>query len=204
MLRTPFLLLAGCLVVLPLVTDAQQPLPRGQMPDLGRPTKKDDPLPTFDFEKYFVGKWTFEWDVPESVLGPEGRITGTEIVKPGIEGRYFESEYEGQSPQGAFKGRAQTIYHAENKVVTRFESDSRGFSVLKSGAIGGDLGGYYTIYYESAPFTHQGKVVRLKTTTMLLSPVHYRVRAQISVDGEPFTNYGNPWWKKDVAGVTGK
>ena len=52
-------------------------LPKGQMPDLGRPTKVGDETPLFNFDEYFPGKWTFEWDVPEGVLGPSGRITGT-------------------------------------------------------------------------------------------------------------------------------
>lgn len=181
---------------------SQPPLPRGQMPDLGRPTKHDDPLPTFNFEQYFVGKWTFEWDVPDSPLGPAGTIKGREIYKPGLDGRFYESDYEGEGPAGAFKGHAVMVYHPENKVIARSESDSRGFTLLKSGSIGGDLGGYFTIYYESAPFIVQGKTVRMKTTTMLLSPVNYRVRAQISVDGGPFTNFGNPWFRKDVPGVT--
>jgi uncharacterized protein DUF1579 len=189
-------------------TSAVQPpppnpqLPRGQMPDLGRPTKHDDPLPTFNFETYFVGTWTFEWDVPDSPFGPAGTIKGTETYKPGVDGKFYESEYAADGPGGAFKGHAAMVYHPDNKVIARMETDTRGFSLLKSGTIGGDLGGYFTIYYESAPFTAGGKTVRLKTTAMLLSPVNYRVRAQISVDGGPFTNFGNPWYRKQVPGVT--
>jgi len=182
----------------------QVQLPRSQLPDLGRPTKKDDPLPLLDFEKYFAGRWTFEWDVPDSVFGPGGRITGTEMYKPGREGRFFESEWEAKGPSGAFKGRAVMIYHPEQKIVARHETDSRGFSLLKSGTVGGDLGGYYTIYYDSAPFTFGGKVLRMKTTTQLLSPVHYKVRAQISEDGGPFLNFGNPWWRKDMGSLTNR
>jgi hypothetical protein len=200
-------LLAAALALAATAAAAQPPppstpLPRGQMPDLGRPTKHDDPLPTFNFDAYFAGKWTFEWDVPDSPLGPAGTIKGTEVFEPGTDGRFFESEYQGEGPGGAFKGHAVMIYHPDNKVVARVETDSRGFTLLKSGTIGGDLGGYFTIYYESAPFVAGGKSVRLKTTTMLLSPLNYRVRAQISVDGGPFTNFGNPWFRKEAGGVT--
>jgi len=59
----------------------QQPLPKGQMPDLGRPTKVDDAVPVLNFDEYFPGKWTFEWDVPEGPLGPSGQITGTTVYK---------------------------------------------------------------------------------------------------------------------------
>ena len=50
-------------------TPGAPPPPRGQMPDLGRPTKNDDAIPLFDFDVYFLGTWTFEWDLPDgSVL----------------------------------------------------------------------------------------------------------------------------------------
>ena len=51
------------------------------MPELGRPTKVGDELPLFDFDAYFTGTWTFEWDMPEGPLGESGRVTGTTIYK---------------------------------------------------------------------------------------------------------------------------
>src|SRR5262245_23932927 len=85
-------------------TPPQAPLPKGQMPDLGRPTKSDDALPPFNFDEYFPGKWTFEWDVPEGPLGPAGRITGTTVYKP-VDGRFYEANTEATGPGGAFKLR---------------------------------------------------------------------------------------------------
>ena len=41
-----------------------------------------------------------------------------------------------------------------------------------------------------------GTSVRLRTATHLFSPVQFNVRAQISVNGGPFKNFGNPWWKR--------
>jgi hypothetical protein len=179
---------------------AQTPtqLPRSQMPDLGRPTRPDDPLPTLDFEKYFTGKWTFEWDMPESPLGPAGRVTGTEVYTKGVDGRFFESDYEGEGPGGRFKGHAVIIYNRDAKTLARHETDSRGFALLQTGTIGADLGGAFTIYFESAPFKYGGKVLRLKLTELMTSPVFYRLRPQVSVDGGPFTSLGNGWWRKDV------
>ena len=185
--------------------DAQQrkaDLPKGQMPDLGRPTDKDDALPLFDYETYFTGKWKFEWIVPDSPFGPGGIIQGTEIFHPGEDGKFFESDVEGTGPSGAFPASSMTIYDAEYKFMARHETDSRGFFLMKAGHIGGDLGGYYTIYYESAPFEYEGQTIRLKTTTILYSPLHFKVKAQISVDGGKYVNFGNPWWRKEVPGVT--
>jgi hypothetical protein len=33
----------------------------------------------------------------------------------------------------------------------------------------------------------------------LLSPLNYKVATTVSVDGGPYKNYGNPWWRKDAA-----
>lgn len=173
------------------------PLPKGQMPDLGRPTKVGDALPPFNFDAYFLGKWTFEWDVPEGPLGPSGRITGTTIYKP-IDGKFYEANTEATGPGGAFKLHEVIAYHKEYKALARQVTDSRGFSFLQIGTIGGDLGGIFDIYLESSPFTHNGTTIRIKHAMRLLSPFNYKVATTVSVDGGPFKNYGNPWWRKDA------
>jgi hypothetical protein len=195
-------LVAGALVATPSAQTQpdQPPLPKGQMPNLGRPTKVDDELPLFDFDAYFLGTWTFEWDVPEGALGPSGRITGTTVYKP-LDGRFYEATTEATGPGGAFKVRELIAYHKEYKAVAREVTDSRGFSFLQIGTIGGDLGGIYDIYLESSPFTYNGKSIRIKHAMRLLSPYNYKVSTSVSADGGPFGNYGNPWWRKDAAGA---
>ena len=42
--------------------------------------------------------------------------------------------------------------------------------------------------------------LRIKHAMRLLSPFNYKVATTLSVDGGPFRNYGNPWWRKDAAG----
>jgi hypothetical protein len=32
--------------------------------------------------------------------------------------------------------------------------------------------------------------------TRLVSPLNYKVQAQIAVDGADYTGFGNPWWQK--------
>ena len=199
-------MLAVGLLVSPLVAAAQnQDVPRaqiqGQRPDLERPTTKDDPVPLLDFEEYFAGTWTFEWTVPDSPFGPGGTITGTETYPPGIDGRFFESRIEAEGPTGPFTVESTILYDPTGKYIARQETDSRGVTMLKGGAVRGDLGGYYTILFESAPFEYDGSTLRLRTTTMLLSPLNFRVRAQLSVDGGPFVSFGNPWWRKKVEGM---
>jgi hypothetical protein len=160
-----------------------------------RPTEPTDPMPPPDMD-YFVGAWSFEWNVPESPLGPAGKIQGTEVYKKVANSTAYESTIEGEGPEGPFKGHATTSYNAKEKLVTRSETGLFGVSLTKSGPVGGDLGGYYTIFWETVPIKKQGKTIKLKGKTLMLSPANYRLQVQISVDGGPYTNFGNPWFHK--------
>ena len=175
--------------------NADQQVPKGQMPVLGRPTESGDTVPLFDFDSYFLGKWTFEWSMPESALGPAGPYSGTTVVSK-LDGRFYEAVTEGEGPAGPFKIREVIAYHKENKTLAREVTDSRGFNYLMFGPVGGDLGGIYNIHFDSAPFTVNGKSIRVRHTMHLLSPLNYRMATAISVDGGPFTNLGTPWWRK--------
>lgn len=166
------------------------------MPTLGRPTAVTDEVPLFDFDAYFLGKWTFEWNMPDSPLGPAGPYSGTTTVSK-ISDEKYEAVTEGEGPNGAFNVREQITYDKQGKTLERQVTDSRGYSYVQKGPIGGDLGGIYNILYESAPFTVDGKSIRVRHALRLLSPLNYRVASSISVDGAPFTNLGTPWWKKN-------
>jgi hypothetical protein len=185
----------GLLIVAVVTPMAAQQVPKGQMPTLGRPTEGTDTVPLFDFDTYFVGKWTFEWSMPESPLGPAGPYTGTTVFTK-VDGRFYEALTEGEGPSGPFKVRELIAYHKENKVLARQVTDSRGFNYMQFGPVGGDLGGIYNIHFDSAPFTVNGKSVRVRHVLHLLSPLNYRVASSISVDGGPYTNLGTPWWRK--------
>ena len=89
------------LIVLTTSVVSSQQLPRSQMPDLGRTTKADDEVPLFNFDEYFNGKWTFEWEVPEGIFGPAGQITGTTVYKP-VDGKFYEADTEATGPGGPF------------------------------------------------------------------------------------------------------
>jgi hypothetical protein len=182
----------------PAPSDTPQ-LPRGQMPDLGRPTKSEDALPALDVDGYFAGKWTFEWDIPEGPLGESGRITGTTVYKVIEAGKFYRADTEATGPGGAFKVHELIAYQKDNKALSRYVTDSRGFSYLQLATIGGDLGGIYNIFFDGTPFTHNGRTIRIRHALRLLSPYNYKVATTVSVDGGPFGNYGNPWWRKDAA-----
>ncbi len=65
--------------------------------------------------------------------------------------------------------------------------------------VGGDLGGYFNLYYESSPFTSKGKTIRIKNALRLTSPLRYRNSVTVSSDGGPFVNYGTVWFEKDAS-----
>ena len=200
---------ARCLVLAAILVaswplDARQPppqdkpqLPKSQMPDLGRPTRPNDEQPLFKFDEYFPGTWKFEWDVPEGVLGASGTITGT-ITYRKIDETFYEAETKATGPAGPFTVKETIAYRKEGKTVARFVTDSRGFSYPQLASVGGDLGGYFNIYYESAPFQYKGKAIRIKNGLRLVSPIRYRNQASVSVDGGPYVNYGNPWFEKQT------
>ena len=173
-------------------------LPKGQMPELGRPTKVDDQLPLFDFDAYFTGAWTFEWDMPEGVLGESGTVTGRTIYTVVEPGTRYQADTSGTDPGGAFTIREQISYQKDAKTIARQVADSRGMTYTQAGPIGGDLGGIYNILLEGASFTYRGHSVRIKQTLRTMSPFNYKVATSVSVDGGPYRNYGNPWWRKDT------
>jgi len=172
-------------------------LPKSQIPDLGRPTKVTDEQPLFSFEEYFPGKWNFEWDVPEGVLGPSGTVKGSIVYKK-IEGPFFEATTTATAPSGALTIKELIAYRREGKTASRYITDSRGFSYQQIAPVGGDLGGYFNLYYEGSPFAYKGRTVRIKNALRLTSPLRYRNSVTVSVDGGPFTNYGSAWYEKDA------
>jgi hypothetical protein len=149
---------------------ASTQVPKGQLPDLGRPTQSTDKQPLFDFDTYFIGtKWKFEWDVPEGPLGPEGTVSGT-ITYKRVADRFYEADTVATGAWGPFTVHEVITYDKEYKSASRHVTDSRGFSYMQVARVGGDLGGYYSFYWEGAPFTFKGQTFRLKTDMRLFSP----------------------------------
>jgi hypothetical protein len=173
-------------------------LPKGIMPTLGRPTQVTDEVPVFNFD-YFIGKWTFEWEVPEGPLGPGGTIKGTTSYRK-IDDTFYEADTDATGPAGPFKIHEHIAYHKDSKAVARQITDSRGFSYLQIGPLGGDLVGEYNIYFLSEPFMVKGKKIQIRNQLRMQSPLNYKGATTVSVDGGRFTNYGNPWWQKQQAG----
>jgi hypothetical protein len=192
-------LAALALVAQPVAGALQQDkpqLPKSQVPDLGRPTRPTDEQPTFNFADYFIGKWTFEWDVPEGSLGPSGTIKGSVAYKA-VDGPFFEATTTAVAPGGAYTIKETLAYRLESKTIARWLVDSRGFSYMQISPVGGDLGGYFNFYFDGQPFLYKGKTIRVKNALRLTSPLRYRNITSVSTDGGPFVNYGQAWFEKE-------
>jgi hypothetical protein len=164
---------------------------------LKRTTLNNDQEAPFDPD-YLVGNWKFEYDVPESALGPEGKISGTETIQYSG-GCLYEGSIQAKGPAGPFTIKSTMLYDPSVHYLVILERDSRGFEVLKTGRVGGDGGGFYTHAWQAAPFTFKGKKVRLKGSIFMSSPINYRLRTEISEGNDPFVNLGTVWFRRQSA-----
>lgn len=164
---------------------------------LTRTTLNNDPPSPFNPD-YLVGRWAFEYDTPESALGPAGRISGTDTVQH-VDGCLYQTATQAKGPTGAFTIKSTIVYDPSAHYMVVLERDSRGFEVLKQGRVGGDSGGYFTHHWSAAPFTVKGKKVRLQGKTFMASPANYRVRTEIAEGNDPFVNMGTVWVQRQGA-----
>ena len=170
---------------------ATVPQPQGLAPNLGRPSRESDEVPLFDFEKYFLGRWTFEADAPDSILGPGGLSSGTVTYRK-IDDGFYEATTEGKGEGGAFSIKETFAYQPANKAAFRQVTDSRGFNYVQAAEVGGNIGGDYYLFFMGAPFTFKGKTVRLNHRIHVVTPLVYRIDVELSTDGGRFLHM-SPW-----------
>jgi hypothetical protein len=162
-------------------------------PTVGVEADGDDQAP-FN-PNHFIGTWAFRGVLPDSPLGPGGDFIGTETVRR-VDGCTYEGTIQGTVPDGKVTVKVLMVYDRRAEYMVRVEDDSRGFRLLKVGRVGGDPGGYASHYWETQPLTRHGSQVRLKGRTLILSPDSIRLQMQISVDGQPFANFGTMHWER--------
>lgn len=164
---------------------------------LTRTTLNNDAPSPFNPD-YLVGRWAFEYDMPESALGPAGQISGTATVRH-VAGCLYEGATQAKGPAGGFTIKSTIVYDPSARYLVVLERDSRGFEVLKHGRIGGDSGGYFTHHWSAAPFTVKGRRVSLKGNTFMASPTNFRVRTEIAEGDGPFVSMGTFWMQRQGA-----
>ena len=162
-------------------------------PTVGIEADGDDPLP-FD-PHYFIGTWQIEGVLPGSPLGESGEFLGTETIRH-VGGCAYESTIEATLGDEEITVSTRMIYDRRAKYLVRIEDDSRGFELMKVGSLRGDPGGFLSHYWEAPSIMRAGSKVRLKGRTFFSSPDALRLRMQMSVGDERFTNFGTVWWER--------
>lgn len=174
----------------------QQRESNAKLKALKRPTTREDPIWVFDPD-YFVGTWDLEWGGPDTILTTE--VTGT-LAFTHVEGCYYEGNLQAKSADGPYTARIQLLADPDRSSLTWVENDSRGFTIVRSGFIGSDLGGYFTHFWEHSPLiTYKGQKLRLYGSTFLSSPAAFILRGQLSVDGGPYLDLGGLWFRKQLS-----
>lgn len=160
-------------------------------------TSELDANPKFNVD-YFVGEWKFSGNVSESPLGAGGPMSGTEVVRNGWDGRFWDITIKGEAPEGPFTGKGVILYQDAfaGQFSLRYEV-TRGIGLLRTGVVGCDLGMTCSAHFETPPFEHNGSLIRLKGRYYLTSPFAYRLLTEISVDKGPFRNLGTTLYTKD-------
>ena len=116
----------------------------------GGPTTGREMMPPFDM-RYFLGEWEIEWTPLDTPLLPGGKYTGTETVRHIENGRYFEVTVDLEGPDGSLSGTGIMMYESGpfGAHLTKYVVYAAGFTLLQPGPVGGDLGGYYSQFWET-------------------------------------------------------
>lgn len=170
---------------------------------LSRPTQPGDDMPFWDPE-YFVGSWDMDMRTQDSPLGAGGQSVGTLTMKASAQDKCgYEGTLTGEDPDGkAFTRTITAVYDPEKKVLTWTEKDSRGYTLVEEGPIGGELGGLFHHHFgegASVPaVTIDGKAARFKGVSEMSSPAYFKKDLQLSVDNAPFKTFGRALFEKQL------
>ena len=174
---------------------AMQRRTNDQYNQLDRPTRPGDDMMFWDPE-YFVGTWDIDMRNQESPLGPGGQSVGTLTIKANAQnGCLYEGTLKAEDPDGkTFTRTIAATYEPIEKVLTWTEKDSRGYTIMEKGPIGGELGGLFHYHFGDDPSTpastFAGHTFRIKGVVEMSSPSFFKTDLQISLDNQPFKTFG--------------
>ena len=168
---------------------------------LSRPTRPGDDMPFWDPE-YFVGTWDVDMRSQDTAFGSGGSGGGTMTIKANVQnGCQYEGTLNAEDPDGKkFTRSISALYDPASKTLTWTEKDSRGYTIVEKGPIGGELGGLFHFHFgddASAPATTlQGKQYRFKGVVEMSSPDYFKNDLQFSEAGGPFKTFGRITYDK--------
>ena len=160
---------AGLLALWATAAAAQSPAPPGP-PKPGPEHKRID---------YFAGKWTSEAEMKPGLLGPGGKMSGTETCEWFAGGFHLVCRSEGRGAMGEFKGMSILGYNMEEKAYTYHAFDNMGMSESAQGTVAGDT------WTWSSDSKMGGKQVKGRFTIKENGAATYSFKWEASVDGAP-------------------
>jgi hypothetical protein len=131
---------------------------------------------------------------------------GTLTVKANEKnGCMYDGVMKGDDPDGKpFTRTITAVYDPAKKEYTWTEKDSRGYTIVRKGSVGGELGGLFHIHFGEDPTqpvtTFGGKKIKFKGVTEMSSPAYNRTDMQMSIDGAPYVTYGRIMLEKQIPG----
>jgi hypothetical protein len=150
---------------------------------LKRATKVGDPDLPFNPD-YLLGTWHMDWINSEVPWSSAGENTGTATFKY-IENCNYEGAIDATGPDGKYTVKIQILWRPREKHLTWIETDSRGFTMIREGDVGGHGpdSQQFDYLWEAMPFTFKGKLIRATGSMFITSPTRARQDVVISVDG---------------------
>lgn len=165
---------------------------------LTRPTSRDDDMPFFDPD-YFAGEWDYISRAVDSPFGQGGESAGVFTVTK-VKGCSYAGEMKGEDPDGKpYTRKVQFEYDTNKKQLVWTEVDSRGYTIVMPGPVGGELGGLFHHHFEGGtPTVVGGKKIVFKGVSEMSSPAYFKTDFKISVDGGPESSFGRATFEKRV------
>lgn len=144
-----------------------------QMPKPGPEVSKLD---------YFNGTWKWDGEMKPGLMGPGGKLTGTERNE-WMEGKFFlvlHSDFQSSGSMPGFTSLAVMGYDPEEKIYTYHEFDSTGEAGTSKGTLNGDT------WLWTNTEKMGGKTMRGRLTMKTLSPTQYTFKYEMAPEGGEF------------------
>jgi hypothetical protein len=167
---------------------------------LKRATNFEDPDLPFNPD-YLLGTWQMDWINSEVPWSSAGSNTGTATFKY-IENCNYEGLIDATGSDGKYTVKIQILWRPREKHLTWIETDSRGFTVIREGDIGGHgpTSQQFDYLWEAIPFTYKGKLIRMTGSMFITSPTRARQDVVMSIDGLT-QRLGAPTLDRDTTAV---
>lgn len=173
---------------------------------LTRPTRDTDDMPFWDPE-YLAGTWDVDLRSQDSPFGSGGQSVGTLTIKVSASNPcVYEGTLNAEDPEGKkFTRQITANYTPASKSLTMTEKDSRGYTITRTGKIGGELGGLFHHHFgddaASQPATELGgHKYQFKGVTEMSSPAYFKTELSVSADGGPYKAIGRMLFEKQIPG----